>query len=147
LLMTRDEVFNRVSRAVEEAILKISKLDYDERVHKEIIRKLEGYIYSNVLINFDHNLTAEHMRELGIGSGEASDIQGRFAGLFDSAKKGDDGISEEQFRNFRTYVKTKHGAYLLLREVEKRIRLKECRDVVRSFQSEYKSNIRNSRAK
>jgi hypothetical protein len=142
--MNGERVFSTISKASDEARFQISKLGYDERVYREIVRKLDHYLFSHALINFNHNLTEEHVLELGIGPDEVKDIREKFKVLFDASESSEEGVSEEQYKQFKRHIKSIHGAYLLLREVEKKMKFKECKEIIRSFQNDYKvlgSNI------
>jgi len=142
-------MLNAVNRIIDESkhtLLKTPRFDGVDVIRKHVIGVVEGFFYSNIIINFQNNLTKENLKECNISEKEANEIKKRFKEIFDKSSKNLKEGSSKKDINFNVYQKFKKdlnnlnkNASKLLLEVENFLDIKSCEESIEEFKEESKN--------
>lgn len=133
------KVINTAKRSASETI----KL---EPVQKGFIGMVEGWFYSNMIINCRKNFTENNLKEANVSGEEMEDAENLFQDLFDrceSTLSTESEISEvnrEDYIEFKDELKKINSGYIkLIEHIEKFVNLKACEREIDIFKREIKN--------
>ena len=137
------EFLDKLEKLIEQSKDIVSKYTKSVLVQNEAVRIVEGFFYSNVISNFELNLTEENAKELGLSKNDLEKIKKDFKDIFDTCrninKTGSDKgkINSEFYQAFREKTKTiNENCYKLLLELEKAIDITSCKKRINNFKKD-----------
>jgi len=144
--MANNELLNQLNETItlaERMLAKSPKLDV---VQGKAVDMVEGFLYSNIIINYRDNLTEDNLMELNITKEDAEKIKRELRGLFKRCEetleagfnKGK--INAEVYQMFRNQVcEISKNASLLLLEFENAVDITSCEKKVEQFRERAKT--------
>lgn len=116
-----------------------------EPIQRELTDSLDGWFYSNMIINCRENFTENNLKEMKISREEMEETENSFLDLFDRCKSTlSEGsnigrVDREEYIKFKDGLKKINSGYIkLIEHIEKFVNFKACEREIDAFKKEIK---------
>jgi hypothetical protein len=132
-----NEFLDKLEQLIEQSKEMVSKYEKSVVIQNEAVSIVERFIYSNIISNFERNLTEENIKEFDLSKSDLKKIKKEFKDIFDrcnqtirtGSNKG--AVNSEFYQAFRNKLKiVDRNCYKLLSELEGVIDVSSCKKTV-----------------
>ncbi len=138
-----NEFLDKLEQLIEQSKEMVSKYAKSVVIQNEAVSIVEGFFYSNIISNFERNLTEENIKEFDLSKSDLKKINKEFKDIFDrcnqtirtGSNKG--AVNSEFYQAFRNKLKiVDENCYKLLSELEGVMDISSCKKTVDNLKSD-----------